>query len=92
MPISFVIKEKKKQQYLIFALLAIVLITAAVLWFGFFSKRGQAPSETSVAITRRDVNINFGFLQSQALKDLIPFEPVPPLEGATGRSNPFLPY
>jgi len=92
MPISFVIKEKKKQQYLVFALLAVVFITAAVLWFGFFNKDGQTSAGTSASIPRRDVNINFGFLQSQQLNDLIPFESVPPLEGETGRSNPFLPY
>jgi len=84
------IKEKKKQQYLIFIFLAILLITAIILGWGFLKK--EKPALPVSALPRPALKINFEILESQALKDLQPFVLIAPFEGTAGRINPFLVY
>ena len=38
------------------------------------------------------IEIDFQVLESQALKELKPFEKIEPFEDQIGRENPFLPY
>ncbi len=38
------------------------------------------------------IEIDFRVLESQALKELEPFEKIEPFEDQIGRENPFLPY
>ena len=87
------LKQKRKQQYLIFAFVAIIIVTFFVLWKGFFSGEGEKGKGGSVseASPPRQVKINFELLESSAVKELQPFEKVPPLEELEGRENPFVP-
>lgn len=94
MAINF-IQEKKKQKYMLFASLIIFLVAAVVLWLGFFKKEGSTPSlngGVTFLAPLREIRIDFEFLKSQTLKDLRPFEEIPPLVGDSGRIIPFLPY
>ncbi|MCD6528405.1 hypothetical protein J7K44_02095 [bacterium] len=102
MAITF-IKEKKRQMYLTIIFIVLIIFIIGILWQGFFRKKGailKLPSiETSVTSTA--IEINFGILESEKLKELESFEPILPIEEEVtptgekikvGRENPFLPY
>lgn len=92
MAITF-LQRKKIQQGFILALVAVLLITTTVLWFGFF-KKGKMPTDVQDTITPtlRPVEINFGILEDPLLQALdSPSAPVLEPE-SVGRSNPFLPF
>ena len=76
---------------MIYVLLAVMVITGAVVYFGFFKTETEIAPEVTVA-PPREIKINFEFLDSQALKDLQPFAEIPPYEGTVGRENPFITY
>jgi len=89
MAITFT-QEKKKQRYLILILAVAILTGLGVVWWGFFS----IPSEEAAppSLTFQKVQINFDVLNREDLKNLTPFERVPPFEAEVGRENPFLRY
>jgi hypothetical protein len=94
MPIKFV-EEKKRQKYLILVFLAVALISAVVLWQGYFKK--EEPVSPTPGLSFREVKINFDVLESPVLKELQPFEEISlegllPLEVNVGRENPFISY
>jgi hypothetical protein len=92
MPLNF-IQEKKRQKYLIYAFLAVFLITAVVLWQGYFNKgKSLLGQNISLPTPPREIKIDFSFLESQTLKDLRPFTEIPDFAGVSGRKVPFLPY
>ena len=86
-------QEKKKQQYLIGAIVLVVVITISVLWFGVL--REKEPS-MSVNIQPTDlvgeINIDLTILENSFFDQIKPFQKIPKFEGGIGRSNPFLPY
>ena len=86
MAIAFT-QEKRKQRYLFLTLFAVILITAIVLWQGFFRK---AKPVVVVTPPRREVKINFEVLEDKTLKELQAFIPITPFGGTVGRENPFL--
>lgn len=91
MAITFV-QRKKIQQGLILALVAVLLITTIVLWFGFFKRGGSLPTPDIAAPALKPVEINFGVLDLPLLQTLeAPPEAVLEPE-SPGRSNPFLPF
>lgn len=99
MAIVFV-QQNKKQKILIFILVACLIITGLVLWFGFFSP-SQPSSQDYIAentITiQNEIEIDFSVLENPLLKELQPFSEIQPLANSTstggkGRQNPFLPY
>ena len=93
MPIIFNLQEKR-QKYFIGIFVLVLLVTAFVVWFGFFREEGS--SQKSIIVPQlAPVVINFDFLQSSPFfKEAAPFEAIPPLsEGAAvGRNNPFSPF
>lgn len=100
MAIVFV-KQNKKQKTLIFILIASLIITVAVLWFGFFREEKSASElyiEENTEAAQEEIKIDFSVLENPLLKEFQSFSEIQPLEGSTstpgsaGRENPFLPY
>lgn len=86
------VQRKKIQQSLILVLVAVLLITSVVIWFGFFSKSEVEPMFEPVSPALQQVEIDFGVLELPLLKNLDnPQEDVEEPE-APGRRNPFLPF
>lgn len=83
------LETRKKQKYLSWVLLIIILIGA--LWFGknYLVKPLPPPLPSP---KEKKVEINLEILNSPILQELQPFEEISPFEGETGRENPFLPY
>jgi hypothetical protein len=88
------LQRKKMQQVLILVLVAVLLITATVLWLGYFKKEpvGVPESQGVVKPVPQQVEVNFGVLSLPLLQELdIPAQAVlEPL--LKGRDNPFLPF
>lgn len=88
------LQRKKMQQGLILVLIAVLFITAAVLWMGFFKKGSESLAEPKGAVrpAPQQIEINFNVLSLPLLQELsVPAEPVlEPL--LKGRDNPFLPF
>lgn len=88
-------KKKKKEFYLILACLFLLLLLA-IFWLNFlFSNRraGEAPVLLPSVLEQeeRDIRIDFGKLEEQALGELRLFQTITPLEERQGRENPFAP-
>jgi len=81
--------EKKKQKYLIWLVVFVIIATVIILWYGFFRDQGQTVVAEPVLI--EEITINFELLENEIFDDLKIFEKSPSFEGETGRSNPFLP-
>ncbi len=90
MPIDF-IQERKKQKYLTLILMAVFVITAVILWFGYFRKP-KPVSENAPVGSIKEIKIDFDVLDNQFLQESQVFEKAPSFEGEIGRDNPFLPY
>jgi len=97
-------QQKKNQRILIFVFFAILLITAIIVWQGFFNKEEELSGE-NVVLSQEEIKIDFNVLKSPLLKELQSFSEIEPLKGSTttvkgkiettgkkGRENPFLPY
>ena len=87
------VQRKKIQQGLILLLVAVLLITTFVLWFGFFKKGGEAqPALETAAPALKPVEIDFNVLKIPLLQTLDnPPEGILEPE-SPGRKNPFLPF
>lgn len=88
------IEERKKQKRLILVLTLVLLITASVLWYGFFrTPPGEALKEEKEVAPAFEpsLDVDFDVLETPAFKNLAPFEGVTPFEGERGRENPFAP-
>jgi hypothetical protein len=98
MAITFLEKRKIQRRYIIiFAIL--ILVTALVIWQGFFVK--EKPVFLGEVTKLKKVEIDFKILENPILKELQPFEEIEPfreviVEGQIiekiGRENPFVPY
>ncbi len=87
------IEEKKKQKRLVYLVIAVLLTTFLVIWFGFFRKLEVGlPKPPSAALEFEKVEIDFSLLENPLLKELEPFEGIERFEGQAGRENPFLSY
>ena len=84
-------KEKRKQKYLIYVAIIVIIITATVLWFGFFQSDGSTEFNNSPILTR-EIYVNFDSLNSDAFAKFKEFNKTAVFEGSVGRLNPFLPY
>lgn len=82
--------EKKKQKYLVFALVAIILLALLFAAYNFLTK-SSVPANPEVSKVP-EISIDFGFFENQDLKKLSPFEKVSEFHEQTGRENPFIPY
>jgi hypothetical protein len=89
MAVNF-IEKKKKQQYLLYIAVGILVVTFVILWFGYLNKPVQAPSSEEVIINKKNIVINYSILENPIIKALIPFVETPLYQGQLGRDNPFL--
>lgn len=92
------IGNQRKQKYLIWIFIAVLSVTGAVVYFGFLKDKIKifeisipyfGASHTDVIL--RDINIDFGILESKDVKNLSPFEAVSDFKGSIGREDPFKP-
>jgi len=90
MPINF-IQQRKKQKYLTLIVMIVFVITAVILWFGYFRKSESALEEVLVSSVK-EIKIDFDVLESPFLQESQVFQKTPSFEGEIGRDNPFLPY
>jgi len=80
---------EKRQQYLL--LLLFILLFVGAIWFLY---PRFIPTLPVISEPKKEEvpKIDFSFLESPALKELLPFEEISPFEEKVGRENPFLPY
>ena len=92
MAITYV-EQKKTQNNLIFILLAVLLITGLIVWWGFFRKKELVPIEQPAVSVKKQIQINLDVLKSDFFNEPQPFGTIQPLEEGIpiGRENPFLP-
>lgn len=88
------IREKKKQRYLLLVFGVVIVVTLAVVWFGFLQDKvtffkAQTPAPSPFA-SRNIIQIDFDFLEGSLLKEMDVFNEVSPYEGGIGRENPFI--
>jgi len=86
------LEKTKKQKYLMIVFLVVILITALVIWRGFFIK--EKPSEKVISKPKREIQIDFETLKNPILEEFQPIEKIIPLgpEIEIGRENPFISY
>jgi len=75
MAIKF-IKERKKQKYLILGFGVMLLVTALVLWFGYFKKEKLGAPLPIGIVPIREIKINFKVLENPLLIEFRPFEEI----------------
>ena len=85
------LQQKKTQRNLILVFLAVIVITALVVWQGFLKEEQKLPFG-GLLFPQKEVEIDFGVLESSSLEALESFSEIESFEGELGRENPFLPY
>lgn len=91
MVITFLEKRKKLRE-LIPVVVVVVLVSAFILWQGFFVKEEvQFPEELPQKPAKK-IEINFQVLKHPIFEKLQVFEEIPVFEQDLGRENPFTPY
>ena len=88
MAITF-LQKKKIQHFLIPVLGAVIFITAAVIWWGFFTT--STSSREGVLVAPRRVEVDTSILSHPLLKDLDEPREKTQIPSEVGRDNPFLP-
>ncbi len=73
MAIKFV-KERERQKYLIGGFIVVLIITASVLWFGYFEKEETVALSPIAAAPIREIKINFEILENPLLIEFQPIE------------------
>jgi hypothetical protein len=94
MAITF-FKEKKKQKYLIYILIAITVAIFLIIWLGILKKPQTAPEQivpSGVSENWQKIEINFQILENPLFQNLKDFEKIPNFDGQVGRENPFIPF
>ena len=88
------IEERKKQRRLLYILFTSLIITAIVLWWGFWRKPAPVIEQVKTGNLEflKPVEIDMTLLENPILRALEPFEGLSPFEGGRGRENPFIPY
>jgi hypothetical protein len=91
--------QQKKQKYMIIVFLVVLVITGAVVYFGFLKDSINLgafapviPKPEGVGFSAANININFDMLDSAEFKKLTPFQDATPFTGKVGREEPFKPY
>jgi hypothetical protein len=93
MNISF-IKEKDKQKYFLLIFIFCLVIIALVIFGNFLKqKKLSQPVEIySFEFKKKNIKIDWDFLESPALKELSSFVDIRPFSGSMGRENPYNHY
>ena len=87
-------KERKRQRYLVLALVAMIFITFALLWLRFFRKP-QEPAllpPAPVVYALREIPIDWRLLEEIGGGISQPFKAISGFGEDFGRENPFVPY
>ncbi|MDO8470437.1 MAG: hypothetical protein Q7S63_00475 [bacterium] len=84
-------QQRKRQQYLLIAVLAIIGLTAVLLWRGFFAGSSETPPELSLS-QRPQLTIDFNIFDTQAFKDIGTGTAPVEIPAEVGRKNPFIPF
>lgn len=98
MPSYSYLTQQKKQKIMMWIFIAVLVITAAIIYFGFLKDKIKIGgvsipvfnSETANIISE-NINVDFDVLDKKELKNLIPFEDAFPFKGKVGREEPFKP-
>jgi len=83
---------EKRQKYLIFVLIGLILVILILVWQNFGTKQKTPEVSTTETFQPTKVEINFELLKNPILQELQIFEEIQPFEGKIGRENPFLSY
>ncbi len=92
------LQQKKAQRNLIIVFIAIIIITAFIVWWGALREGKELPTEEVFSPYQKKVEIDLDVLKSSDLKELQsfseikPLSEVPEIEGEIGRVNPFLSF
>lgn len=78
------------QRFLILVLAGVILVTTAVLWWGFFLKAPASPATSGPLVPRR-VEIDTSVLSSPVFQELDEPREKAQIPPEVGRDNPFLP-
>jgi len=95
MAITF-LEKRKKQKYLVFSFIILLLAILSVIWLGLIRKPIISPPP--IIYTPPKIEINFEALRHPFLKESQIFEEIKSFEDTKfpeeklGRENPFLPY
>ena len=89
MAITSFIEPKRKKQYLLLLLGAIIVGILFLVWNYFLAKPTLPVFQPTPP---PEIKINLEILKNPILEQLEPFETISPFEGEVGRENPFLPY
>lgn len=93
--------QETKQQKMILILVAVIVITISVVYFGFI--RSKSSIDTNIdsgigaemngvgSVSGGDINVDFLFFEDPRFQDLKKYGDWPIQPGKTGRSNPFKP-
>jgi hypothetical protein len=100
MPEANFIENKRKQKKLAAIFVVLLVVTAAILYFGLINPPSFSPTLGDYNIQKPDINFNLDILEDPVLNALEPFleiQAVDPLDatsvvGEIGRENPFLPF
>ena len=88
-------RGKKKQKYLIYVFIAIIIAGFLIIWLGFLKKPQTAPEEvipSEVSENLQKIEINFQILENPLFQNLKDFEKIPDFDVQVGRVNPFIPF
>ena len=106
-PSLFITPEQKKQKKLLFVLIAVVLVTILVLYFGLSTPKEPVPAVPSTEqgvlpstgpageeeiISLEAIKSEFNIFSDSKFRALKSFAPKLDISGEKGRTNPFLPY
>lgn len=97
-----ILKQKKRQKILL-AMLAVIVIITAFIWYSNYekgpSKQKPAPFEEQALVgflaieeKLKEIELDFNILKDSMLKVLKFHGALPVTSGETGRENPFEPY
>ncbi len=87
-----IIEKSKKQKYLTFLFVALLIIAFLIMFFGVWEgQRFFTVPPSRFSFSRQELKINFEILENPLLKELQSFEAIS-LPKEKGRENPYLPY
>ena len=86
-------QEKKRQRYLVLALVVIIFAIIFIVWRGFLQKeRGDLLLPPPVVYTIPEVKIDWQLLEEIQKISPGPFKEISAFQNDFGRTNPFTPY
>lgn len=91
MAITF-LEQRKKQQNLLPILVGVLLITAFVMWWGYFRDSSSTVEvmETDIFFPSSKIEIDFSIFEKPWFDNFEPFEKTSAFHGEKGKENPFV--